>query len=501
VLPNVHIILVVVVVVDHQAKGRISHVSLMINLDDQIAELSRRLTGADKEAKQLRQEVGALEMARHAQEMFRTTEQDDRYTVASKGHADPTIMSLSPLGHPRTRKVNLHVQPPGMQEFYDELNAKVSEATILLNQFRSNKQELTTKEAVLKKSMAHVAAQEKHFAWMNEQAKWRSSNGPRNCPLKVHDEQSELQQRVRDLCDTQRGLEQDIAHQAARLGTLRDRVDETPAYEEELRQLKTEVAVLGLQDSAVQDEINANIRLLKRKDRLHTSASTRSTLPEMRDLDATKRVTQSKLSGHREQVRINEAAIQHRTIIIARLQQRLETIGDALLGGDLSGAHERVDATLLESLRKETEILTRDRTDNDSRIAALEGDYDQLANRKRILQNAMRVVEEEEGRRRREHEKYTRLVDQQRENQRVSTDRTLHQLEDELTTLRSEVGSQRRSRSSPSSSEQRQASPDPGAQIGSDTNDVDLALHVDVMPTTSSAVETLADNSTPHETS
>ncbi|CUG06446.1 Hypothetical protein, putative [Bodo saltans] len=423
-------------------------------------------------------------MARHAQEMFRTTEQDDRYSVVSKGHADPTELSLSPLGHTRTRKVNLHVQPPGVQEFYDELNAKVSEAAILLNKFRANKQEVTTKLAALKKTEAHVASQEKHLAWMNEQAKWRSSQGPRNCPMKVHDEQSDLQQRVRELSETQRTLEKDITHQATRLGTLRDKVDETPAFEEELRQLKTEVAVLGLEDSSVQDEINANLRLLKRKDRLHTSASTRSTLPEMRDLDATKRVTQSKLSGHREQVRINEAAIQHRTIMIARLQQRLETIGDALLGDDTSNAHERVDATLLESLRKETEILTRDRIDNDARIAALDGDYDQLANRKRILQNALRVVEEEEGRRRKEHDKYTRLVDQQRDNQRASTDRTLHQLEDEVATLRSETGSQRRSRSNPSSSEQRQPSPDPAAI------DTDVAVVVAPASTTAEPVAT-----------
>ena len=403
-------------------------------IDDQIIEVAKEIGKLDARAKELRQEVSSLEHSRHAREMY---QQSCEHRASVTGSNTPRGPGAMADGGALVANRN----DPYVEEFVDELHKHISLTKLQLESHAASVDRRRHSMLSLERSRAQHDFLSKELEQLQQTAKWRpGSNTTRDCPIVLRDEASRTKKQLLDLYCDRSALERLLLQQTKDVESLSKDVQLYHSCDDALRELRTEVAVQEQQLCSMQEEIDGLHRLLKRKDKMFDTLKHKTEHKHVKELETSKRVTQAKLSGHKEQVRSNDIAIRHRAVVIAKLSQRLELIGDALTGEE--GNHsERVDAEVVEGLRRETDILTKEHTENREKLSQLDADVEDLEHRAQTLTNAARIVDDEERRRKREHDKYLKLVEGQLDAQRLEAASYLESLREEIECLKEDGGS------------------------------------------------------------
>lgn len=377
----------------------------------------KKMTMLDDKLKLIRSEVATLELSRHAEEMQEAGEHQRKLTSRSNGTTS---------------------QDDVFRQFFDQLWIKVSEGQQCLRDLENAVKERDLSENEVKFLTNQHHEKTELLKSMQTQASWKPGLGKlRECPITQQDKALFDKQKLVSAFEEREITAHAVAKQFETMKSTADELSELNEQTSSTRKdLQMELEITKQEKRSVQDEIDGVLRLLKRKDKLFDSSVGRkhSEQLKVRDLESNKRVVQSKLQNHTEQIRVHENAIRHRAALLNRLVVRIEEIGDALSG---SVSHqERVDVEVAEGIRKEIDILERESEENKSRLTALDGDIEDLESRIKTLEKATKLVEEEERRRRKDHHRFVCIANEQLEAQRNERANLLCGLEEEVEALR-----------------------------------------------------------------
>ena len=180
-------------------------------------------------------------------------------------------------------------------------------------------------------------------------------------------------------------LQRDINKQTAQLTALAKEFRSHESAEKDLFDAQTELKTVQEQIRLAKDEANSLRRILKRKESMVDKLETSNDTVDIKQLEANKRLSASKLQKHREAMRNNDVMIRNQAMRIQKFEDKLELIGEAIRGdGDeaeeAEGEIQRVDAEILADVQREITQMkqtaqrqTNELSSLDTKLEAAEG--------------------------------------------------------------------------------------------------------------------------------
>ena len=399
-----------------------------------LQQLIRDHSRADHEARGLRHVVASLERCW------------DAVSRAETGRG----RSQSPAGGMSSESVadSHRCLPP---ELFDELSTKLGLLSFARLEYVKAANDRLVDATVLERARQRCESLVHSLDGMYTNAKWKpGAKHTYECPIKFADQTAQLKKKLLDAYQERRTVEEALSQQTRCIEGLLVEIDGFKSIEKELFDARTEVRIKQSELKAVEEEISSLHRLLSRKRLMLGRQEKIDVKQHVRQLEADKRVVQKRLAGHQDQVRVNEQAIRHRALTIAKLEQKVEALAD-VLGGSEGAAAERVEAELVDELQVTIEQLSRQTAEQQQTMDQLDADIEDLHARARALEKATLGAQEEEAKIRREHKRMRGMIEKELSAQLGATNAALEALQGEISVLREKSNERSKSQRSATS--------------------------------------------------
>ncbi|KEG07591.1 hypothetical protein DQ04_09331000 [Trypanosoma grayi] len=383
------------------------------------AELVNTLLKAEEDCRVLRDDVATLEKSRR----FKL---QDVSTITPPPTESGSISKAS-----KGRTLLLPIEAVG------DLNNKAGEVTLLVREYKKLLGEQKQLESILEVSLAKTAE-------ANEENKELKkligcSNGEPVTHVKDATEAiayaNGLRHDVMKALVERDGVKVTLKRQTECLRKIATELVGTRNLEELREEAAQQLEKKRLELENIRDETDAMRRLLGRKDKMLEKEVPIDEVAVARAAETDRRVVMHRLEKEQKNVRLNEMAVRHRALQIAKLEKRIEMIGDAV-GGDESAADERVDAELVEQLRKEILSLGRVYQECGARLELLDADVSDLDRRATGLTRTTANVKKEMRRLEKDHRKFTNFQRKELEVEQAATEQEIRDIEREVEMLR-----------------------------------------------------------------
>ncbi|KAG8340269.1 hypothetical protein ERJ75_000191900 [Trypanosoma vivax] len=383
------------------------------------AELVKTFLKVEEECRALRADVAVLERARRYQV-------SDTSTIALSTDKATTV---SRNGKPRT--VFIPIEAVG------EVNNKAGELTLLINKRQRLLQERKHLESVLQQTAIQVAEAEEENNKYNEAIGLTGNESL----FRVKDKTetvfiaNQLKCEIENALNDRDAIQATLTRQNCYLKQMATQLSTTDNIEKDREAALQQLAEKREELKSIREEKYAIKRLLGRKEAMLEKEKPVDEVAIVKSAETDRSVVLHKLGREREAVRLNNLSIRHRALQIARLERRIEMIGDAV-GGEESAGEERVDAELLEQLRKEIISLTLLHFDGSVRLERLDSNIVDLDRRAAGLVRTTANVQKEMKRIEKEHKKYTNAQRKELELEHAATEEEIKYIEKEVEVLR-----------------------------------------------------------------
>ncbi|EAN79159.1 uncharacterized protein TEOVI_000324400 [Trypanosoma equiperdum] len=383
------------------------------------AELARAFVNVEEECRRLRSEVAILERARRYQneELSSLTLSSEQGKILSKNFKGRTIfIPIEAVGEVNNKAGELHLLVKERERLLRErshLEAALQDATVRTTQAEEENNEfkriigLTGGE-----TMATIREMTDAVALKNK-----------------------LRLDIVNALQDREVIQETLKKQNNYLSSMVSELSTTDNIESDRANALNQLSEKQAELKSIRDEVAAMRRLLRRKEALLEKEKPVDELALIKSAETDRTVALYKLDKEREAVRVNDLSVCHRAAQIARLERRIEMIGDAV-GGDESLEEERVDADLVEQLRKEIISLSRLHFDGSAHLELLDSDISDLDRRAAGLIRTTANVRKEMKRIGKEHKKYTNAQRKELEVEQEATEQEIKQIEKEVEALR-----------------------------------------------------------------
>ncbi|EPY36072.1 hypothetical protein STCU_00769 [Strigomonas culicis] len=163
-------------------------------------------------------------------------------------------------------------------------------------------------------------------------------------------------------------------------------------------------------------------------------------------------------SKEEDQIKVNELAVRHRAMEIAKSAKRLEMIGDAVAGNGLD-EEERVDVELVEELMSEIKGLYDLEVEARAKAEMLDAEIERMEYRGGALELTTDSTQKEMGKIEKDHKRYMKSIQRELSSEQQANNQNISKLEREVESLRSKVSqSASRRRSAATSAQQNECS-------------------------------------------
>ncbi|EKG01366.1 hypothetical protein TCSYLVIO_007631 [Trypanosoma cruzi] len=383
------------------------------------ADLVKTLLKADEECRELRDKVAALEKT------CRVRERDARAVGATPSYGNGTLKKI------KCRTITLPI------EVFGELNSKAGDVTLLLSEQKKLLKEKKQLEEILRSSAA--ATEEANE--LNTDLKQRIGYTDGETLLHLKDASDtvayknglkhDILQSLRDRETIQTTLKRQTQHMRGLLDDLvksKELDEQRERAAQQLEEKRTEL-------EGIREEVYSMRRLLERKEKQLEKEKPVDELLLAQRAENERRTVVHKLEREEETLRQNEISIRHRATQIAKLERRIEMIGDAL-GSEENADEERVDAELVEQLRKEILSLSRIHQKCEARQELLDADITDLDRRSTGLIRTAANMRKEMQRIEKAHQKFTDAQKKELEMEQMAAEQEIGDIEREIEMLR-----------------------------------------------------------------
>nr|CCD14378.1 unnamed protein product [Trypanosoma congolense IL3000] len=382
-------------------------------------ELAKEFLKVEEECRQLRADVAILERARRYQSM------------------DISSLALTP---DQARSLSRNVKGRSIfipMETVGEVNSKAGELHLLVKERQRLLRERShLEEALNDATLQTTKAEEEH----NEIKNLIGLTGHETLAY-VKDMENAiatknmLKSDIANALQDRETIQETLKKQNAFLNKMLTELATTDNIENDRANALTQLSEKQAELKSIRDEIYAMKRLLRRKEALLEKEKPVDEMALVKSAETERSVALYKLEKERDAVRINEHSVAHRAAQIARLERRIEMIGDAV-GGEESMDDERVDADLVEQVRKEIISLTRLHFDGSAQLELLDSDIADLDRRAAGLCRTTANVRKEMKRIEKEHKKYANAQRKELEMEQMATEHEIKEIEREVEALR-----------------------------------------------------------------
>ncbi|KAH9593060.1 hypothetical protein LSM04_007829 [Trypanosoma melophagium] len=382
-------------------------------------DLVKTLLKAEEDCRALREELATLEKTRRLKERGELSIADD--TINSS--------AISRSSKPRT--LTLPIEAVG------DLNSKAGELSLIVKKHKKLLQERKQLEDILEGSMEQTAEAKEENEALRECIGFSEGNTLANLrdAADAIGLRNKLKHDILNALSDREVVRLTLKRQTENLRKLAEELVASKSFEDQREEAVEQLENKKNELNNLRAEVYSMQRDLGRKDKELDNEKPVDELALAKSAENDRRVVIHKLEKEQECVRLNDMAIRHRALQIAKLEKRIEMIGDAV-GGNDSGDDERVDIELLEQLRKEILALGRLHIEGNVRLEALDADVADLDRRATGLVRTTANVRKEMHRIEKEHRKFVNAQKKELEVEQAAVEYEIRQIENEIDMLR-----------------------------------------------------------------
>ncbi|KAK7199174.1 hypothetical protein NESM_000887300 [Novymonas esmeraldas] len=415
-----------------------------------VLELSKQLVELDSQAKALRNEVDHLRATKRSLEVSDATQTKISAMRESSGS---TARSRTQRSRAAAQRAAASTSLP--QDFIDDLAHLCGDVESSIRAHR----ELTKEKETLQNALANaeerttVAEQDyisvAEVGGADDDGKSRTAVGSKK--------KNAFGSALRDAVEVYRQRENariQLEGQSRELLRLAAILQETTDADNQRAEAVEVLAERKAKLAEIRRDRDVAVRGAARKDKIADKNQRGFTSEEyIRHSNFDRRVALHELSKEDSLIKQNDLAIRHRAMQIAKLQTRLELVGEAVIGDAMDeDTEERVEAEIVEELAKEIDELYESHVVADLRMDAIDCEIEKMVWRAGALQHAKESTVVEMGRVDREHRRYLGELQKTLEQERVANGQTITRLQDDIDTLhRNSARKRPQSRSAPRS--------------------------------------------------
>ncbi|RNF02062.1 uncharacterized protein Tco025E_08451 [Trypanosoma conorhini] len=382
------------------------------------ADLVKTLLKADEECRVLREKVTLLEKT------HRLRERDARALTAPPSEAAGGTKKV------QARTLALPIEAVG------ELNSRAGDVTLLLREEKRLLKELKQLQTILEGSAADTV----EANTLNTHLKQRIgyTEGETLFHLRDTIEEAahmnglkyEILQELRAREAVQATLKRQTEHMREYVTKLVASKELDEQRERAAQQLNEKRAEL----EGIREEVQSMRRLLERKEKQLENEKPVDELQIAVRAENERRTMLHRLEKEEEGLRQNEISIRHRSMQIAKLERRIEMIGDALAREE--STDERVDAEIVDQLRKEILVLGLRHQKREAQQELLDANIVDLDRRCVGLVRTTANMKKEMQRIERNHRKYINIQKKELETEQMAAEQEIGEIEREIEMLR-----------------------------------------------------------------
>ncbi|ORC91714.1 uncharacterized protein TM35_000053100 [Trypanosoma theileri] len=383
-------------------------------------DLVKTLLKSEEDCRALREELATLEKTRRLKERGEMSISDD------------AINSSAISKSSKSRTLTLPIEAVG------DLNSKAGELSLVVKNHKKLLRERKQLENILEGSIEQTAeAKEENEALKNTIG---FSEGATLANLRDATDaiaaKNKLKHDILNALSDREVIKLTLKRQTENIKSLTEELLASKSWEEQRADAAEQLENKKTELNKLREEVQSMQRLLGRKDKQLDNKKPVDELALAKSAENDRRVVLHKLDKEQEYVRLNDMAIRHRALQIAKLEKRIEMIGDAVGGKDSDDDDERVDIELLEQLRKEILSLGRLHIEANARLEALDADVADLDRRSTGLVRTTANVRKEMSRIEREHRKFVNAQKKEVEVEQAAVDYEIKLIEKEIEMLR-----------------------------------------------------------------
>lgn len=445
-----------------------------LDAERHLAESSKRLGVLDEHARQLRKEIAEMRAMQNVlasqhsiEERMKELNRADPHSEESKPEnngAAPKAVARAPgarEGKPRGGGGRRNSDVP--LEFYDEIQEKVGQIRMLLNKLKHTERERRDSEVSVNEAKQRNENTEHEVEQLQQLVGSSSQPTTRATTSATPRRDGSVESNQTDGAQSKMGygkLVGKLNAYKASLNVLAELYKERDLLQSQMQAQSAELRRLAMlleEMTKAQEQKEEALAILEEKDarlaelrserthmqhqigrgehELHKPSRELSPDRQMRADHMDNRVALMNLTREKEQIERGDASIRHRALQIARLEKRLELIGDAVAGEDLADV-ERVDVELVDMLMREINSLHHLGDEANVKMNKLDAEVEQLDSRIAAFKRAMASTRREMDRIECEHARYLTAIQKEVAREQRLTQQEVAQVEGEIADLR-----------------------------------------------------------------
>ncbi|ESL11537.1 hypothetical protein TRSC58_00709 [Trypanosoma rangeli SC58] len=382
------------------------------------ADLVKTLLKADEECRILRDRVALLEKT------HRLRERDARALTATPSGVAADSKKT------RARTLTLPLEAVSM------LSSKAGDINMMVKEQKKLLEELKQLQTILESSAADtVRANE-----LNTQLKQRIGYTEGETIFHLQDAIKEVAQvnglknEILQLLSAREAVQATLKRQTEHMRAYLTELVASRSLDEQREEAEQQLKEKKAELEGIREEIQSMQRLLERKEKQLENEKPVDELQLAQRAENERRMMIHRLEKEEEGIRQNEISIRHRSMQITKLERRIEMIGDTL--GCEGPNEERVDAEIVEQLRKEILVLGRRHQKREAQQEILDASIVDLDRRCTGLVRTTANVKKEMQRIQRNHRKYLNLQKKELELEQMTAEQEIGEIEREIEMLR-----------------------------------------------------------------
>lgn len=399
-----------------------------------VADLSKQLMELEQHAKVLRSEVDHLQATQRTIAISAATESkmlEIRQTSPPGSAAPPSRTGRGTKGKQQAGGLL-----PLPQDMIDDLAHKAGDVSVAMNAHRALQREMEALQLACEHARTKTLEAEQEYVSLVELA-GADEDGKSTLAVglkKRNDYMAALKQTVAAYREREL-LRVQLQNQTAELQRISSLLEQTTNAEEQ----RTEAKAMLLEKQEALRQLRAKRYALTRsvntKDKILEKPDSGPSEEEViRSANYDRRVAQYELEKQAEHIKANELAIRHRAMQIAKMERRIELIGDAVGGNGLS-EEQRVDVELIDGLMAEAESLYNLRAETDAQMGFLDADIEVMEYRVAAMHHTTASTQKELEKIDKDHSRYMALIKKEVEQEQMMNERDIVILEQEIERL------------------------------------------------------------------